>query len=100
MTLPVPNMLAPLVDQMGRLIPPWNSFFQQLTQAAPNGVAVTGTSYSSNTRGNVFITSGTPTMTLTRGSLTITVTGQKIIPLSIGDKISFSGAYTAQFLGS
>lgn len=108
MTLPVPNMQAPLVTVknskgdvigQGTLISPWNSFFQQLVQQAPAVASVTAPSpFTANDNGNVIIT-GAATISLTRGDVTINLTGQRIIPVRIGDTVSWTGAATVQFLG-
>jgi len=93
----VPNLLAALVDKMGKVVPPWNSFFQQFT--APAKAAETPISpYTPNTQGSIFFITGTPAITLTRGSLVLTLTGQKIIPIAVGDTITWSGATTVHFL--
>lgn len=99
MTQPVANLQAPLVDKSGKIIPPWNSFFQQFTQSAPAVVNVTQKPYTANTKG-VLILTGATAITLTRGNVNINLTGQRIIPISIGDTVTWSGAATAQFLGS
>ncbi len=99
MTLPVPNMLAPLVDKMGKIVPPWNSFFQQFVQQAPDVASVTLPSpFTANANGNVILT-GAATIDLTRGSVTINLNGQRIIPVRIGDTVAWTGAATVQFLG-
>lgn len=96
MTLPVPNLNARLVDVMGRLLPPWNSFFQQLVQPAPEVVSATSP-YTANANGTLIISTPT-TVNLIRGSVTIPLNSQKIIPISIGDTVTWSSS-TAQFLG-
>ena len=100
MTLPVPNMQAPLVDKNGRLIPPWNSFFQQFVQPAPAVASVTTSPFTANANGTVIFTGGAPVITLTRGTDNIVLTGQRIIPISVGDTITWVGATTVQFLGA
>jgi hypothetical protein len=108
MTLPVPNMQAPLVSVKGPngkeigkgfLVSPWNSFFQQLVQPAPAVVDVTQNPFTANANGTVIIT-GASTVTLTRGTTVIGLTGQIIIPISIGDTVSWTGPATVQFLGA
>lgn len=109
MTLPVPNLQAPIAnvkDTTGKVIgtavviPPWNSFFQQLVQAAPAVATVTvGSPYQANANGTVIIKNATK-ITLTRGSTSIDLTGQEIIPISIGDSVSWTGNATVQFLGA
>lgn len=99
MTLPVPNMLAPLVDKLGKLLPPWNSFFQQLVQPAPAVATVTEPSpFTANSNGKVIIT-GAVTINLTRGIDTVNLNGQRIIPVRISDTIDWTGAATVQFWG-
>lgn len=99
MTLPVPNLRSALVDKEGKIIPPWNSFFQQFVQPAP-AVASVGTSpFTANANGTVILT-GATTVTLTRGSVAISLTGQRVIPISVGDTVSWTGAATVQFLGA
>ena len=99
MTSPVPNMQAPLVDKDRKVIPPWNSFFQQLVQQAPAVDTVTEPSpFTANANGKVILT-GAATINLTRGSDTINLNGQRIIPVRIGDTVSWTGAAVVQFLG-
>ena len=108
MTLPVPNQNAAIAEVkknargalMAYLIPPWNSFFQQLVQPAPAVADITLPSpFTANANGNVIII-GAATITLTRGSVSIDVSGEIIIPISIGDTVSWTGAPTVQFLGA
>lgn len=96
----VPNMLSPLVDKAGKLVKPWNTFFQQFVQPAPAVVTVLNSPFTANEDGTVIFTGGAPVITLTRGSDNITLTGQRIIPISIGDTVSWIGATTVQFLGA
>lgn len=96
----LPNMLSPLVDKLGRIVPPWNTFFQQFVQAAPAIATVTISPFTANEDGTVVFTGGAPAITLTRGTVNITLTGQRIIPISIGDTISWTGVTTVQFLGA
>lgn len=100
MTLPVPNMQAPLVDKDRKVLSPWNSFFQQLVQPAPAVATVTISPFTANANGTVIFTGGAPVITLTRGTDNIILTGQRIIPISIGDTINWVGATTVQFLGA
>jgi len=104
----VPNLVSPIVsvknrngDEIGKgfVIAPWNSFFQQFTQKAAAS-SVPTSPFTPNTQGNLFFTSGTPVITLTRGSLVLTLTGQKIIPVAVGDSVTWSGATTVNFLGT
>ena len=98
----LPNMFAALVDiKTGRIIPPWNTFFQQLVQAAPAVQDVsTGSPFTANVAGIVIFTGGAPVITLTRGTTNIVLTGQRIIPIAVGDTVSWVGATTVQFLGA
>lgn len=100
MTLPVPNLTSPLVDKLGKLIPPWNSWFQQFSQKAPAIVTVAASPFTANTNGTVIFTGGAPVITLTRGTVSIVLTGQRIVPISISDTITWAGATTVQFLGA
>lgn len=99
-TLPVPNQQAPLVDiKTGKVISPWNNWFQQFSQKAPAVVAVTQSPFTANANGTLIIT-GT-VIVLTRGSISIRLTaGQNIIPISIGDTVSWATATAIQFLGA
>lgn len=99
MTLPVPNMLAPLVDKVGKLIPPWNSFFQQLVQQAPSvGIVTLPSPFSANANGKIILT-GATTIDLTRGADTVNLNGERIIPVRIGDIVSWTGPATVEFWG-
>jgi hypothetical protein len=100
MRLPVPNISSAITDAAGMLVTPWNSWFQQFSQKAPKAIAITAVSYNSISPGSFIVTSGTPTISLIRGIVTITMTGQKVVPMSIGDIVTFSGAYTGYFLGN
>jgi len=110
MTLPVPNMQAAQVRVLnksgqeigqGYVIPPWNSFFQQLVQQAPAvvDVNVADTPYTANANGRLIII-GAASITLTRGLVNINVSSSEIIPVSVGDTVSWTGAPTVQFLGA
>ena len=100
MTLPVPNMLAPLVDKFGKVLPPWNSFFQQFVQPAPAAVSVATSPFTANANGTVIIT-GAASITLTRGLVAIALAAtSEVIPVSIGDTVSWTGPATVQFLGA
>lgn len=98
-TNPVFNQNSPLVDKdTGKVARPWNSFFQQFTQKAPAVVAITDNPYTPNALGKVII-KGATTITLTRGTVNISLTGQVIIPMGIGDTLSYTGPATLQWLG-
>ena len=103
MTLPVPNMQAALVyvrGGFGFLAPPWNSFFQQFVQPAPAVASVISSPFTANANGTVIIT-GAATITLTRGLIAIALAAtSEVIPVSIGDTVSWTGGATVQFLGA
>lgn len=83
----------------GLIIPPWNSWFQQFSQKAPDVATVTASPFTANANGTLIIT-GT-VINLTRGLITIALgNGQKIIPISIGDTVSWATASAVQFLGA
>jgi hypothetical protein len=93
----VPNLLAPLVDKMGKVVPPWNSFFQQFTQNAPEpnpiSIPVGSVSYTTKSIGTLIIVGGTITsLTIKRGnSLAINLSSSVnpiLIPMAIGDLVS------------
>jgi hypothetical protein len=105
----LPNMMAALVEVKDRagnfigrgfLIKPWNTFFQQFVQQAPIVSTISGTSFTANINGTVIFTGGAPVITLTRGTDNIVLTGQRIVPVSVGDTVSWVGATTVQFLGA
>lgn len=108
-TRPVPNLNAPIgnaQDSKGNiiakvyLIAPWMQFWQQFVQKAPAVVDVTssGSPYTANQNGTVII-NGTGIF-LTRGQVSINLgAGQKIIPIAIGDTVSWATASVVQFLG-
>ena len=102
MSQPVLNQKSPLVQikgGFGYLIPPWNMFFQQMVQAAPAAADVTTSPFQANSNGTVIV-DGATTTTLTRGTTVIALgAGQKIIPIRIGDIVSWTGPATVQFLG-
>lgn len=103
MTSLLPNMQSALVEvrsSKGFIIPPWNSFFQQLTQKAPAVADVTLNPFTANANGTLII-KGATTITLTRGLISIDLTGQIQVPISIGDTVSWTGVPTSiQFLGA
>lgn len=102
MTNPVLNQNSPLVkvkNGLGYIIPPWNSFFQQQTQKAPAATTVTISPFTANAHGTLII-QGAATVTLTRGTTNISLAGDQIIPIAIGDTVSWTGSPTLiQFLG-
>ena len=100
-TRPVPSIVSPIVDILtGKLTGPWAQFFQQFVQKAPIIIDVSSLSpYTANQLGTIIITGGT-TIKLTRGKVVIALAnGQAIIPISIGDTISWASG-TVKFLGA
>lgn len=113
MTQPVLNLLSAIVrvtdsngKQIGQgfLISPWNSFFQQLTQAPPAiqniTVGASPFSYTPNSKGQVFIRGGNvTTVSLIRGSTEIDMGTDRTILISIGDtvKVTYTILPTLQF---
>jgi hypothetical protein len=109
-TQPVPNQQSAMVDVknkdgktigQGFIIPPWNSFFSEFSEAAPAIESELGESpFTANTNGTLIIKGGTG-ISLERGGVTITLAnGQAIIPISDGDTITWATATSVQFLGS
>lgn len=92
---PLPNLGSPLVGKMGNLIKPWVQFLQQFVQKPPNIIAVVSP-YTAKEPGFVAITGGA-VITLTRGNVYVVLTGQKIVPVSIGDVVT-SPSGTLQFI--
>lgn len=99
MTLPVPNLSSAIVDKTGKIIQPWYSWFQQFSQKAPAVSGASANPFTANANGTLILTGATG-VTLTRGSVDISLTGQRIIPISIGDTVSWTGPATVQFLGA
>lgn len=103
-TRPVPNLNAAFAEVKGNrawLIAPWMQFFQQFVQRAPTIQDVTslGSPFQANQNGTVILT-GATTVSLIRGQDTINLTGQRVIPISIGDSVAWTGPATVQFLGA
>lgn len=103
--IPLPNQIQPFVGGMGRIKPPWNSYLQQFTQAPPNILSITvGTSPSEYTAvepGFIAVAGGTVSaISLTRGAISIDVTGVKLIPVAIADvvAVTYSVLPTIQFI--
>lgn len=108
MTQPVLNLNAPLVDPAtGKLVEPWNSFFQQFTQSgqAVQNITLGASpfSYKANANGSVYVSGGTiSNISLIRGRYApIDITGQKLIPIRIGDtvKVTYAAPPVIKFLG-
>src|ERR1022692_3544058 len=92
---PLPNLLAPLVEARGFLLRPWVQFLQQFVQQPPKISTVLGP-YTAKEPGYIIVTGG-GVITLTRGIVTIVLTGQVIIPVSIKDTVTAPSA-TLQFI--
>lgn len=93
MTLRIYNLIEPLVNNAGKIIQPWNSFFQQFTQqpAKTNNITVTASpfKYQAGEPGQVSLVGGTiSALTLTRGTKTVDVTGLKLVMLEISDTLT------------
>lgn len=91
---PFPNLISDLVAN-NRLVKPWIQFFQQFVSAPPPVLNVVSP-YKTKEPGFVVVTGG-GVITLTRGKVSITLTGQVIIPVSIADTVTAPSA-TLQFL--
>lgn len=94
----VPNLSAKLVNAAGLIVTPWNSFFQQFTEAPPalqaQTVAASPYTYTASEPGNLFISGGTlSSVTLTRGKTTLNLANARLVPVSIKDIVSVT--YTA-----
>lgn len=89
---PFPSLAQKVVDAVGKIIQPWNSYLQQFTQAPPKFTLVTVTAspftYEAVEPGYLILTGGVISiLDLIRGTDIINLTGQKIIPVSIADSI-------------
>lgn len=92
---PFPNIGAKLVDTAGYILKPFIQFFQQFVQPPPAIVTV-ASPYVAVEPGYIVITGGA-VITLTRGKVSIVLTGQRIIPVSIKDTVT-SPSGTLQFI--
>lgn len=92
---PLNNLTAPFVDKAGKLLKPWIQFLQQFVQVPPPIKAVVSP-YTAVEPGYIVITGGA-VITLTRGKISIILTGQVIIPVSIADIVT-SPSGTLQFI--
>lgn len=118
MTQPVLNQQVALVTVRdnkgitigsGFIVSPWNIFFQQLTQQAPEVAAITLTgspfNYKANQNGTLIISGGTVSaIALVRGIVIIPLSTVRplSVPISIGDtvRVTYTVAPTLQFLGA
>lgn len=88
----LPSVLSQFVNKAGLVITPWIQYLQQFTIAPPAFMDITvGVSpfeYEAKEPGNIFISGGTVSLIqLTRGTDTITVTGD-LIPVAINDTVT------------
>jgi|ERR1700677_4482066 len=88
-----PNITSSLIDAAGRVKKPWVQYLQQFTQAPPNfNEASVGNSpftYTAAEPGYINVSGGTvSSIKLTRGSTTIDVTGNTLIPVALSDTIT------------
>jgi hypothetical protein len=109
MKLPVPNLTSPIVDKLGKVIPPWNSWFQQFSQkpAAINTlvVGVSPFSFTASNPGTIDVIGGTVTsLVFIRGTTSINfgAVTNRAIPVSSGDIIvvTYSVIPTIYFIES
>lgn len=105
--IPLPSSLAAVVREGGKITPPWQQYLQQFTQAPPNvldiTVGISPYSYQAKEPGNLAITGGTVSqITLTRGQVSIDVSGSILVPVSINDivEVTYSVLPDIQFLPS
>jgi hypothetical protein len=103
-TRPVPNIQSAIAASPdGKvkvyLLNPWSQWFQQFTQKSPAAIDVTQNPYTPNATGTLIIT-GTG-IVFTRGLVSINlVAAQNIIPMNIGDTVSWASASSVKFLGT
>lgn len=105
MTLFIPNMLSALVDKAGKILPPWNSFFQQFSNPPAPIMSPTVTaspfSYLVKQPGMVVLSGGTVSLVqLIRGKITISMGTTTAFPVEIQDtvKITYSVLPTLKFV--
>jgi hypothetical protein len=81
-----------MVDERGKIVPPWNTFFQQFTNA-PSGIRsalVNGSpfNFQASELGTLFISGGTVTaISFKRGGTALDMTGLKLIPVARLDQV-------------
>lgn len=102
----VPSSI-PFTNLSGNLNPAWQSFFQQFTQAPPGASSLVVTAspfdYVAREPGLIAVVGGTVSaLTLTRGTVSIDVSGEKLIQVSIKDTVTvtYSVLPVIQFLPS
>lgn len=101
----LPNQLQSFVDSLGNITKVWSRYLQQFTQAPPNFISIeldgSPFAYTAKEPGYIVVKSGTISqLNLIRGSVTIDLTGQKIVPVSISDtvEVTYSILPTMQFI--
>ena len=104
---PFPSVLQDFVDGFKKLKNPWVQYLQQFTIAPPAFMDITVApspfEYEAKEPGNLYVTGGTVSgITLTRGSDTITITGEILIPVAVNDivEITYSVLPTVKFIPS
>lgn len=106
--LPVPSNAAALGEvKNGKtfITTVWHSFLQQFTQAPAGVVSLSVSaspySYEAKEPGTIVLVGGTITaLALIRGAVSIDITGQRIIPVSIKDivRVTYSVLPAVKFL--
>lgn len=104
MTLPVPNTNQRLVDKLGKILNPWNLWFQSFSQPPQASqdvtVGVSPFDYKPNNVGTLYITGGTVSdVSVIRGIVTIALGNINRVTVSIGDtiRITYSVLPTIRF---
>lgn len=116
LTIPLPRLDSPIarveisingrrIEGQAYIVPPWNNYFQQFAQNAPGTIDIELTaspfSITPNALGSLIIIGGTISeIFLIRGTASIDLTGEKIIPIRLTDtvQITYSDAPTVTFL--
>lgn len=105
MTLQLPSQLSKLVDKMGKIVTPWNIFFQQLVSAPSPIMDVDVTAspfiYDVGEPGTVFVTGGAITsVEFIRGSVTLNVGTLRLVQVNKQDqvKITYTVLPTVKFI--
>lgn len=90
---PVLNLDSPFIDlKTGKILPPWNMFFQQFVQSAQPAVDINPSDlikgFTPNAIGNILIDGTVSSITIQRGKEDILIPNTAIfVPVSIGDTI-------------
>ena len=105
--MPIPNLYAPFVDKLGKLLAPWNFYLQQFTQAPPQFLAIAPDGspfeYQAVEPGHVAVNGGTVSqIQVTRGGNFTVQVSANIVPVAIGDvvRVTYSVAPTLIFMPS